>query len=174
MVKSLVLSFRELESFTCPWTACFFPLNLAGISSQVSCFLKSGAQFTIHLFESPGKTMTYGSCLPASSSATHIHGDVQLSHLFNGEQGPNNRFAVLVGGTILIVVSLVDYKLAATLSDANAGSTGLAATGGNKFFSFLGRAHGRMRLDRKWSGLLGGVRVFSTAVNAEFGQHAVS
>lgn len=118
--------------------------------------------------------MTDGTCLSASSSATHIHGDVQLSHLLDGKQRPDNRFAVLVGGTILIVVPLVDDKLAATLLDTNAGSTGLTATGGNKFFSFLGRAHGRMRLDRKGSGLLGGVRVFSAAVNAEFGQHAVS
>jgi len=110
--------------------------------------------------------MADGSCLSASSSATHINGDVQLSHLLDGEQRPDNRFSVLICGAVLIVFTLVDDKLAAARFDANTSGAGLAATGGNEFFSFLGRAHGKMRLDRKRGGLLSGVRVFLSAVDA--------
>jgi len=118
--------------------------------------------------------VTNGSRLSTSSTTTHIYRDIQLTHLLDGKEGANDRFSMLISRAIFIVLPFVDNKLAAARLDTDASCTGLATTGGNKFFGFLGRAHRRIRLDRKWGGLLSSMGVFLTTVYTKFGQHTVS
>ena len=76
--ENLVLSFRELEPFTCALLTVFLALLDAGIAGHEPGLFERGSQVSVKFQQSPGNTVTNGASLAGGPTSVNVNDDIEL------------------------------------------------------------------------------------------------
>ncbi len=126
-----------------------------------------GTGQTIHFFDCPGKALTHCTGLAGTTTTLNIGYYINPASKVGDQKGPLNKIAILVFMKIGDKILTVDFDLASSFENADAGNRGLATAGApiKLGFGYSG-SHGQSLLDLslggKGTGLLSLVRMGGT------------